>query len=59
MCWIGGSGECPPGSTVLFTNDMAMFIVSDRISTVQSSFQICLNLANLCRHLTDHKVFSL
>ena len=37
----------PPGSTVLFADDTTIYIVSDSISTLQSSLQLCLDLSNL------------
>ena len=37
----------PLNSTVLFADDMTIFIVSDNICSLQSSLQTCLNLANL------------
>ena len=37
----------PPGSTVLFADDTAIFIVSDSIPSLNSSLQTCLDLANL------------
>ena len=37
----------PPDSTALFADDTTIFIISDQISTLQASLQLCLNLANL------------
>ena len=37
----------PSNSTVLFADDTTIFIVSDKICSLQSSLQICLDLANL------------
>ena len=37
----------PPDSTVLFADDTTIYIVSDRLSFIQSSLQLCLDLANL------------
>ena len=37
----------PPDSTVLFTDDTAIYIISNNIPSLDSSLQICLNLANL------------
>ena len=37
----------PANSTVLFADDTTIFIVSDSLSTVESSLQISLDLANL------------
>lgn len=37
----------PSDSTVLFADDTTIFIISSEISTLQSSLQLCLELANL------------
>ena len=37
----------PSNSTVLFADDTTIFIVSDKICSLQPSLQICLDLANL------------
>ena len=37
----------PPDSTVLFADDPTIYIVSDNLSSIQSSLQLCLDLANL------------
>ena len=37
----------PPDSTALFANDTTIYIVSDSLSSIQSSLQLCLDLANL------------
>ena len=37
----------PPDSTVLFADDTTIYIISDSISSIQSSLQPCLDLANL------------
>ena len=37
----------PPDSTVLFADDTTIFIISDKISNLQASLQLCLDLANL------------
>ena len=37
----------PPDSTVLFADDTTIYIVSDSLSSIQSSLQLCLDLANL------------
>ena len=37
----------PRDSTVLFADDTTIYIVSDSLPTIQSSLQLCLNLANL------------
>ena len=37
----------PPDSTVLFADDTTINIVSDNLSSIQSSLQLCLDLANL------------
>ena len=37
----------PPDSTVLFADDTTIYIVSDNLSSIQSSLQLCLDLANL------------
>ena len=37
----------PPDSTVLFADDTTIYIVSDSVSKVHSSLQLCLDLANL------------
>ena len=37
----------PPDSTVLFADDTAIYIISNSIPSLNSSLQICLNLANL------------
>ena len=36
----------PPDSTVVFADDTTIYIVSDSISTLQTSLQLCLNLSN-------------
>ena len=37
----------PPDSTVLFADDTTIYIVSDSVFSIQSSLQLCLDLANL------------
>ena len=37
----------PQDSTVLFADDTTIYIVSDSLPTIQSSLQLCLDLANL------------
>ena len=37
----------PLGSTVLFADNTTIYFVSDKISTLQSSLQLCLNLSNM------------
>ena len=37
----------PPDSTVLFADDTTIYIVGDSVSSIQSSLQLCLDLANL------------
>ena len=37
----------PPDSTVLFADDTTIYIVSDKLTSIQSSLQLCLDLANL------------
>ncbi len=37
----------PPDSTVLFADDTTIYIVSDSLPSIQSSLQLCLDLANL------------
>ena len=37
----------PPESTVLFADDTTVYIISDDMSSLNSSLQLCLNLANM------------
>ena len=37
----------PPDSTVLFADDNTIYIVSNNLSSIQPSLQLCLDLANL------------
>ena len=37
----------PPDSTVLFADDTTIYIVSDSLSSIQASLQLCLDLTNL------------
>ena len=37
----------PPDSTVLFADDTSIYIISDNLPSLNSSLQLCLNLANL------------
>ena len=37
----------PPDSTVLFADDTSIYITSDNLPSLNSSLQLCLNLANI------------
>ena len=37
----------PPDTTVLFADDTTIYIVGENIATIQSSLQLCLDLAHL------------
>ena len=46
----------PPDSTVLFTDDTTIYIVIDNLLSIQSSLQLCLDLANLWLQRNDLKI---
>ena len=45
--FINDLPKVPPDSTVLFTDDTSIYIITDNLPSLNSSLQLCLNLANL------------